>query len=142
MLVTILFFLALTTSTIQAQTTIAEQLAGTWQFDEITSFSTIEPATRAKMDSIPGFKTQLLNAYRGRSTFFGSDGSYKVTLADGRSSTGSWQLTTSGEVQLTDPEGNVSYQRIGTLQNNHLVLIPVTSDGFKSIIKQWHFVKL
>lgn len=142
LLVILLFFLTLTTNTTQAQSTITEQLTGIWQFDDITSFSTIDPATQAKMDSIPAFKNQLLNAYRGRNTYFGSDGSYKVTLADGRSSVGNWRLTSSGEIQLTDLQGNVSYQKIGALQGNRLVLIPVTSGSLKSVIKQLHFVKL
>ncbi|WP_394974006.1 hypothetical protein [uncultured Croceitalea sp.] len=137
-----MFFIMLCSNLTQAQTTVFEQLTGTWLFDDATSFATIEPATRAHMDTVPQLKTQLLSAYIGRKVFFGSDGAYKVILSDGRGASGNWKLTPSGEISLTDPQGNVSYQQIGALENNRLVLIPIVSKGFKGIIKERHFVKL
>ncbi|NAS29694.1 hypothetical protein GTQ40_01805 [Flavobacteriaceae bacterium R38] len=135
-----MFFILLCSSTTHAQST-GERLIGNWIFDDVTSFATIEPATQAKMDSIPQFKTQLIQAYRGRSTYFGGDGSYRVTLADGRSVTGNWSLTPSGTIKITDTQGHVSYQQIAALENNRLVLIPVTSGNAKSIVTQQHFIK-
>ncbi|NAS31782.1 hypothetical protein GTQ40_12415 [Flavobacteriaceae bacterium R38] len=137
----IAFMLMTISFTIAQEPTIQDQLIGNWIFDDVTSFATIEPATQAKMDSIPQFKTQLIQAYRGRSTYFGGDGSYRVTLADGRSVTGNWSLTPSGTIKITDTQGHVSYQQIAALENNRLVLIPVTSGNAKSIVTQQHFIK-
>lgn len=137
-----LLLLLLCSSTVYSQNTIAEELIGTWSFDQATSFATIAPETKAHMDTIPQIQSQLLAAYSGRKVFFGSDGMYRVSLADGRSATGTWQLTLEGELRLTDPSGNVSYQQIVGLQGNRLVLIPIVSGSLKSIIKQQHFVKL
>jgi len=137
-----LFLILLCSSATYSQSAVADQLIGTWGFDQAASLASITAETQAKMDTIPAFKTQLLAAYSGRSTYFGSDGMYKVSLSDGRSATGTWQLTGPTELKLTDARGNASYKRIATVQENRLVLIPVPTDGFESIIKQWHFVKL
>jgi len=112
------------------------------QAQATTSFASIEPATQAHMDTIPQIRSQLVSSYRGRKVTFGSDGMYSVSLSDGRTATGSWQLTSSTEIKLTDPRGNVSYQQIASLQGNRLILIPMASGSLKSIIKQQHFVKL
>ena len=126
---------------VTAQQDPASQLIGTWVLDEGPSFASIDATTQARMDSIPQVQSQLLTVYRGRKATFGSDGSYTVSLADGRSTTGSWQLTASGEIQLTDPAGNKTYQKIIGLNTNRLVLAPMTSGDFKSILKELHFVK-
>jgi len=130
------------TTSLQAQATTEAQLVGTWLFEDTASFASIEPATQAHMDTIPQIRSQLVSSYRGRKVTFGSDGMYSVSLSDGRTATGSWQLTSSTEIKLTDPRGNVSYQQIASLQGNRLILIPMASGSLKSIIKQQHFVKL
>ena len=135
----ILLFISVSVS---AQEDPASQLIGTWLFDEQTSFLSMDNETKTRMDTIPQLQTQLLSSYRGRKAFFGSDGTYRVTLADGRNVTGSWQLTATGELQFTDPGGNQTYQKIGELNSIRMVLIPMDSGDFKSVIKQWHYIKL
>lgn len=127
---------------ISAQEDPASQLIGTWLFDDQTSFSSMDSETKARMDSIPQLHSQLLSSYKGRKAFFGSDGTYTVTLADGRSVTGSWQMTATGELQFTDPQGNQAYQKIGGLNATRMVLIPMDSGDFKNVIREWHYVKL
>ena len=120
----------------------SSELVGTWLLEQQPSFASIDASTQARLDSIPQLQSQLLAAYSGRRAVFGSDGSYTVSLSDGRSASGSWQLISATELKLTDPSGNISYQRIIGLDTNRLVLEPMSSGDFKSIIKQLHFTKL
>ena len=118
-----------------------QQLLGSWQLEETASFASMDTQMRVRLDSLPQLHAQLLTAYRGRSTYFGSDGSYTVSLADGRSVTGRWQLTPAGELELTDPAGNKSYQKIIGLDPTRLVLEPMNAGDFRSILKELHFIK-
>jgi len=137
-----LLLLLLVSVSISAQEDPASQLVGTWLLDDQASFSSMDSETQARMDSIPQLHNQLLSSYKGRKAFFGSDGTYTVTLSDGRSVSGSWQLISTEELQFTDPGGNTTYQRIGGLNATHMVLIPIDTGDFKSVIRQWHYVKL
>jgi len=136
-----LFLILITTSTLQAQQSVAQQLLGTWELDEPASFSSISPVFQARLDTIPQLQAQLVNSYRGRTTYFGNDGTYRVTLSDGRSITGNWELTTAAELKLTASNGDISYQTIASLQASTLVLIPVVSGNTTSIVSQLHYVK-
>jgi len=136
------FFMILTNNSIQAQESTAQQLVGTWLFDEQSSFATIDPVYKMQMDSLPQFKSQLESAYRGRKIIFGADNSYTTLLADGRQASGTWSLDVNNKIRVLDPVGNAYLYELAQFNGTHMVLIPITQGNTKSTIAQWHFVKL
>ncbi|MEO0900553.1 MAG: lipocalin family protein [Bacteroidota bacterium] len=128
-------------STICAQQNPAENLVGTWQFDDTNSFATMDTISKVKLDSLPELKAQILSSYSGRSFSFYPDGNCSLKMANGQSFPYDWALTEDSVLVLTDPEGNSGQEMIRVLTNNRLVLVPKVEGKTRNIIEEQHFIK-
>ena len=119
-------------------------LIGTWAFDYEASASKMESTVKTRIDSMPAERRAKIESnYRGRSLTFNADGSFSLSLADGRGYTGTWGLDSgSNTLTMTTPRGTVDSHKIKSLTGGNLVLRPET-DGRKGkpMIPEWHYNK-
>ncbi|MEO0900582.1 MAG: hypothetical protein AAFY00_00700 [Bacteroidota bacterium] len=124
-----------------AQANPSEQLLGTWQFDDTSSFATMDGPSKVKLDSLPQLKAQILDSYSGRRLMFSQNGNCTMTLTNGQNFTYGWSLTGDGVLVLTDSAGNTGHETVKVLTNDRLVLVPKTEGDARNIIEEQHFTR-
>ncbi len=136
----IMVFMAIV-GTVSAQKDPAGQLVGTWQFDDISSFATMDEASRAHLDSLPQLKAQVLGSYSGRKLSISPNGNCTLSLASGQSASFGWVLSNDGVLTLKDASGNMAHETVRVLTDERLVLVPVVQRDMKNIIGEQHYIK-
>lgn len=118
-------------------------LIGTWTFDLPASRKKIEKSTKSKFDSLPKqHRSAMESLYRDRKLVFDARGNFKLTLADGRSSTGRWKLNDKKkEIVFATPEGIVFTQKIKKLSEAELVLKLMSTGEERAFISELHYTK-
>ncbi len=122
---------------LQAQQSPSELLVGTWQFDDASSFATMDPY----LNDNSSLQAQVIASYSGRQLSIAADGTFVQTLANGQSITCTWALSTEGALILTDALGNTYHNTLQTLTGTKLVFVPKVGSGTRNLIGEQHFTK-
>lgn len=128
-------------SILHAQNNEPVTLVGTWTFDHNVSMAKVVSTMQRQLDTVPQLKQQLRALYEGRKMFFGPNGEYVQSLADGRSVSGIWSLAPDNVLTVTNAAGASMKQQLAYLGRNRLTLIPIVSGDTQALISEWHFKK-
>lgn len=125
------------------ETSVKQQLAGSWIFDYNASMNKMEDASKRKLDNMTtDFKNRVENNYKGRIITFKENGDYEQVLANGHRAIGTWKLSKNQRtVLITDPDGMLHKQKIKSLSDGQLVLKPMLEGEAKMLISEWNFIK-
>lgn len=125
---------------IQAQQFDANDLVGSWTFQEGPSFARITPEQKVMLDENPGMRDQIFANYINRTMAFAADGSFSLVNDSGFQLNGTWQLQGS-ILTIADPAGNLWIQDLIRLDQNQLILDQRNRGEAEPIIPQLHFFK-
>ena len=138
-LILLIFGLSHTTTSAQ---TIQEQLIGDWSFNYEASYATVEAKTKTHLEDMQTVRRERIeNSFRNRKMTFLADGTFQLTLSDGRGFTGTWALRDNNTLDINNPNGEVTSHNIESLSTTTLILEPESSGIRKHMFPQWHFTK-
>ena len=121
----------------------SSQLVGKWVFDYSVSLSKMEPKAQFLYQSMDAARQRKLEqAYSGRQFVFTTDGSMMQQLPDGRTSAGSWRLSSDGlHLEFLDLQNRIQSFLIKERTPVTLVLEAEEKGIAKMLLSEWHLTK-
>nr|WP_297913227.1 hypothetical protein [uncultured Allomuricauda sp.] len=124
-----------------SQTTDANALLGSWQFDSASSFAQRAEATKAVVEAHPEIQSKIMASYVGKSISFFENGDYQQQLGDGSNASGRWS-TDGGSLLISTSDGSVYRFSFG-INGDQLLLQTISDDpGYKSLVPNQYFTKI